>query len=308
MLKEKKLSIAGKFLLLAATLVWGTSFFITKDALNDFPPLFVLAFRFLLGGALLLAVFHQSAFRLTGAGFLWALLLGVVTAAAYILQTYGIKISGSASKTAVLTVTYCIFVPFMCFAFFRERPSAHHVVAAALCFCGIGLISINGGFSLNWGDALSLASGIFFALQIIVGKKLIQSGAALGGLPVALLAVGIICGVSSVLFESGEYFAMSFSWQTIWPLLYLAVLCTCAAQAFQIVGQKWTSANETALILSFESVFGAAFGIAFGGDEANARMIIGFVLVFAAVLVCETKMGAVFRRKNKKTEGENEDD
>ena len=294
-------------MLFAATLIWGSSFFVTKGSLDDFPVFFVLTFRFLIGGALLLAVFHQDAWRLTWHGFLWAMLLGAVTVAAYVLQTYGIDISGSASKSAFLTGTYCVFVPFMGYVFFREKPGAHHVLAAIMCLIGVGLISIDGGLSFNAGDLLSLAGGIFFALQIIVGKKVIQSGAMMGGLAVALLATGVVCGICSVLFESEAYHAMSFTWKSVIPLLYLAVICTCAAQSFQIVGQKLTSANETAVILSLESVFGALFGVAFGGDAVTARMIVGFVLVFAAVLICETKMGRVFERK-KKTKGEKEDD
>ena len=53
----KKKDIAGKLCLLFATLIWGTSFFILKNAIDVFPTFFVLAVRFSLSAVLIGLIF-----------------------------------------------------------------------------------------------------------------------------------------------------------------------------------------------------------------------------------------------------------
>ena len=46
--------------LLTATLLWGSSFAILKNTLDSLPMFFILAFRFLVAGAVLCVVFYKK--------------------------------------------------------------------------------------------------------------------------------------------------------------------------------------------------------------------------------------------------------
>ena len=50
---NKKLNILGQILIVAATLLWGTSFIILKNTLDDLPVTFVLGVRFMLSALVL---------------------------------------------------------------------------------------------------------------------------------------------------------------------------------------------------------------------------------------------------------------
>ena len=51
------------------------------------------------------------------------------------------------------------------------------------------------------------------------------------------------------------------------------------------------------MIMTLESVFGALFSGIFYHERFSAKLIVGFVLVFAAVLISETKLSFLHRRK-----------
>lgn len=281
---EKKKKLAGGAALAAAAALWGTSYFALGYALKEYPAFFVLAFRFLFGGALLLAFYHESVFSLRRRHVLWAAALALLLAAGFVLQAYGLKLSGSAVKAAVLTEGQSVFVPFLCFAFYKERVNAYHV-AAIFCAAGAALVMLGGKYSFNAGDLLTAASGIFFAAQILVFKKLSDLGGAEGVLPPAFIFVGILCGGLSLAFERGGYGGLRFDIFGLLPLLLLAAFGTAGAQAFQFAGQKRASESGSAFMLSLSAVFGVAAGACLG-EPLTARMLIGSALIVASAFVC----------------------
>ena len=62
----------------------------------------------------------------------------------------------------------------------------------------------------------------------------------------------------------------------------MALLC-------QNVGQVWSEPASASVILSLESVFGVLFSVLFYGDPVTPRLLLGFSLIFVAVLCSETK-------------------
>ena len=58
-----------------------------------------------------------------------------------------------------------------------------------------------------------------------------------------------------------------------------------------MIGQTWAQAHlpptRAAIIMSMEPVFAALFAVLFGGESATVRMIVGGLLVLAAMLMAE---------------------
>ena len=55
----------------------------------------------------------------------------------------------------------------------------------------------------------------------------------------------------------------------------------------QNVAQRHLPSSQVALLLSFESVFAAAFSVAFYGEKITPSLLAGFALIFGAVLVSQ---------------------
>ena len=85
--------------------------------------------------------------------------------------------------------------------------------------------------------------------------------------------------------------------EVLWPLAYLCVMATTVALLCQNVGQVWSEPSSASVILSLESVFGVLFSVLFYGDPVSPRLLVGFGLIFIAVLCSETKF-SFLRKKN----------
>jgi len=282
----KKIGTLAKFALLLATLIWGTSFVIIKDAVNLISPNYLMALRFT-GACLLLSVFFWK--RLRGINFqiLWqGALTGVFLYLAYIWQTHGIMFT-TPGKNAFLTAFYCVLVPFLAWLAKGSRPDRWNLIAAFMCITGIGLISLNGDLTIGKGDLYTLVGGFFFACHMVAvsnfgrGKDLIV-------ITLLQFASAAVCFWITSLITDGEPKAISSN--VILSVVYLCLFCTAAALLLQNFGQKHTSPSVAALILSLESVFGTFFSAILGKEDLTIRMICGFLVIFLAIVVSETKL------------------
>ena len=298
MLTKNKLNLIGKFLLFTATIIWGSSFIILKNSLDDFPMYLLLCFRFLIGGILFGLVFIKKVLKTNKRTLFQGMFLGVILAVAYIVQTYGLVISNSASKNAFLTASYCVLVPFLAWGIFRKKPNLFNVISGIICIVGIGFVSLSQNLSINIGDALSFSCGIFFGLQIIFADKFLKETEPISMLAFQLLTAGIVFGIISLFVETKIYSDISITLNTLFPVIYLTIAATCLAQLLQIYGQKYTSPSEASIILSLESVFGVIFAMIVDGEKLTLKLSIGFVLIFIAIIINETKLDFLKRGRS----------
>ena len=283
----------AKPMLLAAALIWGSSFFIMKGAVDVIPTFFLLAIRFT-GGAGLLALVCWKRWREFTPDYLWrGAVMGGFLFTAYSVQTFGIALT-TPSNNAFLTAVYCVLVPFLYWAVMGKRPDWYNILAAVLCVAGVGLVSLNGSFSINPGDALTLVGAFFYAGHIVSVEKVSQER------DIYLLTIfqfafaALYAWVLGFLFQTPPS-AGVFSGEMVGQLLYLTVMCTTAALLFQNVGQVWSDPSSAAILLSLESVFGVLFSVIFYGDPITLQLLAGFALIFVAVVCSETKLGFLKR-------------
>ena len=111
----------AKPMLFAAAFIWGSSFFIMKDALDALPVQYLLAIRFTTG-AVLLGLLCWKKWKTFTPDYLWrGAVIGGFLWLAYSVQTYGLALT-TPSKNAFLTAVYCVIVPFLYWAFARVKP------------------------------------------------------------------------------------------------------------------------------------------------------------------------------------------
>ena len=153
--------------------------------------------------------------------------------------------------------------------------------------------------TIGRGDLLTLVCCIFYALHIVVSAQFTRT------MDVMLLTIGQFffaaawSWVMALLFEPP--LVVSEMSTEIWMVLgYLCVFATAGALGLQTFGLKYTSPSAGALILSLESVFGVIFSIMVGAEAVTVRLLIGFAVIFIAIVVSETKLEFLFTDKNGK--------
>jgi drug/metabolite transporter (DMT)-like permease len=77
------------------------------------------------------------------------------------------------------------------------------------------------------------------------------------------------------------------AWQAAGAIAYTGILSVGLGFTLQVVAQRHTRAADSAIVLSSETVFAAAFGAAFMGDRIGASGLAGCALILAGVLVVQ---------------------
>jgi len=287
----------SKIALFGAALIWGSSFLIVKNSMDTMQPHVLLAFRFTIGFTLLCIIFHKKLKELNRDYYIKGGVIGLCLFLAYSLQTIGIT-DTTPGKNAFLTAIYCVVVPFLYWIVDKKKPDIFNFIAAFVSITGIGFVSLNGDFSIRRGDAFTLAAGAIYAAHVIAVAKF---GKDKDPVLLTILQFGyaaVFSWIVALLFED-----MPTRWSTgsIIGLLYLAVFATTIALLLQNIGQKHTNPSPAAIILSLESVFGVLFSVIFYHEEITLPLFIGFVLIFLAVIISETKLGFLRKRNIKET-------
>ena len=100
-------------------------------------------------------------------------------------------------------------------------------------------------------------------------------------------SAGVVSLICAGIFEP---FPTTITAPDIWGLLFLTFICTAGCIFLQVFGQKFTPPAETAVIISMESPFGALASVLLYGEVLTFKLISGFILTFAAVIISETKL------------------
>ena len=280
----KKELLADGLLLLTA-LIWGSAFAVVKNTLDSFPPAAIIAMRYTIATALTGIAFRKHLRALTREDILRGALVGLLLSAAYIVQTIGLSYT-TASKNAFLTAVYVMLVPFFSMVLFRQRLRKANFIAAAMMLLGIGLLSLDGeSGGLNVGDVLTLLCGALFAGHIIAVERCQRRTDAYALIVLQFGFCALYALVYTLLFERGV--PMTFSAGSVGGLLYLAVFSTTIAMSLQNIGQSMAPASHDSILLSLESVFGVIFSCLLLRERVTPRMLLGFAVIFAALLVSE---------------------
>ncbi len=304
-----------KLLIVAATVIWGSSFVLAKDLLDVISPDWLLFVRFGTAAVVLGLVCMVKGARAGAPGkracgaaartrgsvasrglltrvftrdhLACGAVMGLFMFGAYCTQTFGLA-GTTPGKNAFLTAVYSVLVPFVAWWIAHRRPTRFNLVAAGMSIAGVGLISLGSSDSLGMsaGDALSLVCAVFYSFHIVFTAKFSQGRDIYVLTTVQFAVVALLAGLAAALFEAPPDFS-AFAGEDWFSLCYLAVCCTLVALSFQNIGQQHTSPASAALLLSLESPFGVAFSVAAGTESLTAQLLCGFALVFFAVLVSE---------------------
>ena len=277
--------------LLAVTAVWGVTFVQVKDAIAIYPLFAFLAVRFALASATLAPA---AAGRLRGlgrAGLGAGLVLGVLLAAGFGLQTAGLERT-TVSSTGFITGLYVLLTPLFALALFRVRIPVQVWGAVALALVGLAMLSgVEAGSS--FGHALVLASTAAQALQIVMVERYANRFD-----PVALtfLEMVVACvGFTAIAVALGDL-SVPHGW-TVWSALVVtAVFASAFAFLVQIWAQRRISATRIAIIFSLETVWAGFFGYLLAGDRLGWLGWSGCALIFAGIVLAEPAAADVLRR------------
>ena len=272
--------------LLVATVVWGATFVVVQNALDDLPVFHLLAYRFALGALLLAPLFVQRRPADLRPLLRDGVLIGLVLFAGYAFQTAGLLWT-TPSRSAFLTGLSVLLVPVLGWVIGTARPRPLAVVGAVAAAAGLWVLTRPagpgaGGF--NVGDALTVGCAVSFAGHILLVER------AMGRHRVAPLAVvqfAVVAAVSapSLLFDPPTRTQLTAN--SVSAVLITGVLATAVAFACQLYAQRRLGAVETSVLLTMEPVVAVLVSIAIGRESLTAGLLAGGSLILVGMLFAD---------------------
>lgn len=292
MKKQTKINLASKAALFGASIIWGSSFLVVKNSMDNMGPNTLLALRFTIGSLLLCVIFFKRLKLIDKDYIITGGIAGAFLFIAYSLQTIGIT-DTTPGKNAFLTAIYCVIVPYLYWIVEKNKPDRFNVMAAFLCLAGIGFVSLSNDFTIGFGDAFTLLSGFFYAAHMVILSKITKDRDPIILTIIQFGTTAVFSWVVTLLFED---FPQKLSFGAVMDILYLAVFATAVALLLQTVGQKYTKPAQASIILSLEAVFGVIFSILFYGEEITLKLSFGFLLIFLSIITSETKWSFILKK------------
>lgn len=280
---------AGADLALAGvTVVWGASFTLVKAALEDVSTILFLAVRFALAAVVLALLYRRrlGAVR-TPAALRGGLLAGICLAAAYLLQTAGLRLT-TPSRSAFLTALSVAMVPLLASLVYRSAPQPSEAAGVGMALVGMGLMTAapGAGGNASLGDWLTVGAAVAFAAHIVtVGHYAPRAGFE----ALSVMQIGVVAAMMLATVGWLETPRLRWSARLAAAWLVTALLCTALAFTVQAWAQQRTTPTRAALIFALEPVVAAATSWIVAGEALGAAAAAGAALILGGVVTAEMK-------------------
>ncbi len=266
------------------SILWGTTFVVLKNVSQEFSPSFLLSIRYAFALIAIFPIAYPTLKKLDKKTWLYGFLMGFTMWASNITQTAGIYLGTTPGKSAFITTSYCIIVPFLYWAFTRIKPEKTKVIASILCLIGVGIISLSGDLSIKTGDFLTLVTGVALGTNMVLVAIFCHRK---DGNLLIFLQVFFVWLLSVITCVATNAYPESISISSVLGTAYLGVFATTGAFIFQVYGFKHSNATSGAIILATHAPIAVLLSIIFYGEVLNAKTIIGFIVIFIAVILSE---------------------
>lgn len=288
-------STLAHLLLLATVFVWGATFVLVKDALQDATPLLFNLLRMTLAFLVLAAVNHRHLRHLSRRTVISGAVVGTFLAAGYQFQTSGLARTTPA-KSAFITGLVVVFVPLFT-TIPALRPAGSHAprwtaaIGVLLAFGGLLLLTTSPGTewahlfaSIGLGDLLTLACAIAFAGHLLA---LAHTSAGLPLQQLSTLQIGSAAVIMLFTLPFGEHPHATFTPRLIFALAITSIIATAAAFTIQSWAQRHLPPTHTAVLLSLEPVFAWLTSLLFLHERLGARALTGAALIATGIATTE---------------------
>ena len=285
-------------LLVLITAFWGMSYFLTDLCMTGMTPMSLNAFRFLIGFAVLAAVFRKKMWPVSRQTLKYGVLVGLALSAVYVFYAYGILYT-SITNAGFICALPVVTTPIIEFIVTRKRPNKKLFFALVLCTVGMGMLTLNEQFKPALGDILCLGVAVFYGVDLVVTDRGVHKP-EVDPLQMGVIQLGVVGVVTLVLTLVLEKPTLPPT-PKIWAAaLFLAIFCTGIAFVVQTVQQQYTTASHVGLIFTLEPVFSAIVAFTLAGERLRPIGYVGAVLMMVSLVLMEADWSAL-KRKGQKT-------
>jgi len=274
-------------LLLLTMTVWGSTFVVTKELIELWPP-FTLAFVRVAIGTLVLLPLALSRHR-REARLPWTtiLFMGLIGVAFYYMAFNFAMLYTSASQGALVQSSIPAITALVAVVWLRERASTLRWLGIALSVVGVMIVfsgdSIGASSSALLGNVLMFASVVCWGFYTSLAKRV-------AGYDAIVITVCVTGAGSLMLLPLSVYEIATVSLQPLsimgWVgVLYLGGIASGLAYLLYNASLRYLDASEVGVYTNLIPVVGVLAGVIVLGEPLSPRAIVGGVVVMLGVWI-----------------------
>ena len=289
-LSPRVLAIIG---LVAANVIWGTSFVATKPMLDRIPPITVSSARFAVALLVLLPLLYATG-RRPILNRSTALMGFVGVFIAYASQNLGLSFTG-ATNSAIIHGGIPVFTMLLAIPMLGERFSVGRIAGIGMSLVGVTAVVLRAsgeplGLS-SLGDGLVLISGFGLATYFVLSRRVLS-----GANSIELVGGVAVFGLLFLLPVSGiELWTQGMASPTSGDLLRLVYLGAAAsALAFVLwgFGLRHLEAGQAASFANLSPLVGVVFAALLLGESISLIQVGGGLLILGGVWLANRRPGS----------------
>lgn len=290
---EKKKVLAHIAGILTAV-IWGTTFISTKVLLNDFEPISVLVYRFLIAYVAMMIIKPKPLRFESLKKEFWYFMAGLLGVTIYFLfENIGLTYT-LASNASVIVSTAPMFTALLAFIFLKnEKPKKFFFIGFVFAMTGIALISFQGTSNLELhvvGDLLALGAAIVWAIYSIILKKHISMSSHMIEITKRIIFYGIITMLPfGAIFGAELQMDKLFSGVNLVNFLYLGIGASAICYVTWNYSLEVLGALKASLYIYLVPVIAIITSVIVLGEPFTLTVGIGVVLTLAGLMISEKK-------------------
>ncbi len=272
------------------SIIWGSSFFWIKVALEELGPFTLVAFRLLLGAGSLAIVLYWKKERLPQSWRHWwpLLVIGFTNLAFPLVVTSWGQIFIDSGVASILLSTVPIFTVVIAhFVLSDDRLTWARALGIFVGFAGVIILLLRdvsfGVTGSAIGYATQLVGSLFYAASGVLARRWMRGTSVLlqAFLPIAFANLLIWPFVLSV--ESPVHFPQTLP--VISAILFLGFICSCVGYLLYYYLIHSIGPTRTSMITYVFPIVGVALGVLFLNEMLDLKLVLGGLLVLGSVFV-----------------------
>jgi drug/metabolite transporter (DMT)-like permease len=290
----KKTDIRATLALLAAMIIWSTSFVALKATFRTYDPMFVIWGRQILASLLFLFVIKRLWRKCTyeKGDYKLLLLMAVFEPCLYFLFEAIAITNTTASQAGILTSTLPILVAIAAFFTLEEKTTPLTWLGFVIAIGGAALLSFYSEVTESAPNPLLGNFLEFCAMVCAAGYTISLKRLSRRYNPFFLTAFQ--CFIGSVffipfIFINGRGFPTEIVLLPALGIVYLGVIVTIGAYGLYSVGISRVKASTAAAFVNLIPVFTMIFGWILLNERMNLMQYCGCGLIFAGVYLSQRK-------------------
>ncbi len=285
--------------LIALVAMFGSAFLLTKIAVQDVPPIMVVAGRIVIGAIVLLLISYAQGERLRQLKPYWLLLLALALTGnciPFFVITWGQQFVDSGLAGILMAMMPLTTVVLAHFFIQGERITRNKIIGFILGFIGVGILmqpELSLSSEFNWIHLIAMISILMGAISYAANSVIAHS---LPKLSLSLISAGVLLMASIVIVPLS--LSAGFSWindassEALLSVILLGIFPSGLATIIYFSVIRHAGPAFLSQINYLIPVWAVVLGVLLGGEQLTIHAVIALVVILAGIAIAQKNRSA----------------